>query len=106
MMARTGAPEAPQSSAVELSVVDLRLPPLRHVGYVRGASDRVPEALLATREIADRCNVGFTFGKYQIPRFPVADGVTVIANVNLVTQTPTGDGHTSWTYDEKAPMAS
>ncbi len=37
----------PLSSAVELSVVDLRLPPLRHVGYVRGASDRVPEALLA-----------------------------------------------------------
>jgi hypothetical protein len=37
----------PQSSAVELSVVDLRLPPLRHVGYVRGASDREPEALLA-----------------------------------------------------------
>jgi LmbE family N-acetylglucosaminyl deacetylase len=38
---------APLSSAVELSVVDLRLPPLRHVGYVRGASDREPEALLA-----------------------------------------------------------
>ena len=26
---------------------DIRLPPLRHVGYVRGAADRVPEALLA-----------------------------------------------------------
>ena len=38
---------APLSSAVELSVVDLRLPPLHHVGYVRGASDREPEALLA-----------------------------------------------------------
>jgi len=37
----------PQSSAVELNVVDLRLPSLHHVGYVRGASDRVPEALLA-----------------------------------------------------------
>ncbi len=37
----------PLSSSVELSVVDLRLPPLRHVGYVRGASDRVPEALTA-----------------------------------------------------------
>jgi LmbE family N-acetylglucosaminyl deacetylase len=37
----------PLSSAVELSVVDLRLPPLRHVGYIRGASDREPEALLA-----------------------------------------------------------
>ena len=37
----------PLSSAVALSVVDLRLPPLHHVGYVRGASDRVPEALLA-----------------------------------------------------------
>jgi LmbE family N-acetylglucosaminyl deacetylase len=37
----------PQSSAVELTVVDLRVPALRHVGYIRGASDRVPEALLA-----------------------------------------------------------
>lgn len=34
----------------------------------------VPEALEATRIIADRCNVRFTFGNYQIPRFPVPEG--------------------------------
>jgi DNA polymerase-3 subunit alpha len=31
----------------------------------------VPEALENTRVIADRCNVSFAFGKYEIPRFPV-----------------------------------
>ena len=36
----------------------------------------------------------------------VPDGVSVIANGRLESQTPTGDGHTTWTYDEKAPMAS
>ncbi|MFA6039674.1 MAG: DNA polymerase III subunit alpha [Candidatus Peribacteraceae bacterium] len=36
----------------------------------------VPEALENTRAIADRCNVSFTFGKYQIPRFPVPGGKT------------------------------
>ena len=36
----------------------------------------VPEALENTRVIADRCNVSFTFGKYQIPRFPVPEGKT------------------------------
>ena len=35
----------PQPAAVEVSAVDLRLPPLRRVGYVRGAADRVPEFL-------------------------------------------------------------
>jgi hypothetical protein len=37
----------PQPSAIAMSVVDLRLPPLKSVGYIRGASDQVPEALLA-----------------------------------------------------------
>ncbi|HEV8117991.1 MAG TPA: PIG-L family deacetylase, partial [Thermoanaerobaculia bacterium] len=37
----------PRSSAVSLTSLDLRLPPLKRVGYVRGASDRVPEALKA-----------------------------------------------------------
>jgi hypothetical protein len=35
----------PHDAAVEVSAFDLRLPPLRRVGYVRGASDRVPEFL-------------------------------------------------------------
>ena len=35
-----------------------------------------PEALEATREIADRCNVTFEFNKYKIPRFPVVEGRT------------------------------
>jgi aminopeptidase N len=36
----------------------------------------------------------------------VPDGVTAVANGNLVSQTPTGDGHTTWTYDATAPIAS
>ncbi len=35
----------PQEATVELSVGDIELPELQRVGYVRGASDRVPEAL-------------------------------------------------------------
>lgn len=36
----------PRPASLQLSAVDLRLPPLKKVGYVRGASDRVPEFLL------------------------------------------------------------
>ncbi|HEX9287750.1 MAG TPA: PIG-L family deacetylase [Thermoanaerobaculia bacterium] len=36
-----------EESAVELVAADIRLPALQRVGYVRGASDRVPEALAA-----------------------------------------------------------
>jgi LmbE family N-acetylglucosaminyl deacetylase len=35
----------PQPAAVEISAADVKLPPLKRVGYVRGASDRVPEFL-------------------------------------------------------------
>lgn len=35
----------PEEARVELSVGDIELPELQRVGYVRGASDRVPEAL-------------------------------------------------------------
>ena len=35
----------PEPAGVEIQAADLRLPPLKRVGYVRGASDRVPEAL-------------------------------------------------------------
>ena len=35
----------PHDAAVEISAFDLQLPPLRRVGYVRGASDLVPEYL-------------------------------------------------------------
>ncbi len=35
------------------------------------AFSHVPEALAATREIADRCDLKFEFGAYEIPRFPV-----------------------------------
>jgi hypothetical protein len=35
----------PKEATVEVSAADLALPPLRRVGYVRGASDRVPELL-------------------------------------------------------------
>jgi LmbE family N-acetylglucosaminyl deacetylase len=37
----------PEESAVEVVAADIRLPPVKRVGYVRGASDRVPEALAA-----------------------------------------------------------
>jgi hypothetical protein len=69
---RTGLPlvdyphvrPTPRPAAATASVValDLRLPPLRRVGYVRGAADRVPEmllevgvpvALLGARELAE-----------------------------------------------------
>ena len=35
----------PAPASVALSAADIKLPPLRRVGYVRGASDRVPEFL-------------------------------------------------------------
>jgi len=35
----------PDSAAVAVSAADLKWPPLKRVGYVRGASDRVPEFL-------------------------------------------------------------
>ncbi|HLX09067.1 MAG TPA: PIG-L family deacetylase, partial [Thermoanaerobaculia bacterium] len=35
----------PHRAVVEVSAFDLKLPPLRKVGYVRGASDQVPEQL-------------------------------------------------------------
>ncbi len=37
----------PEKAEVVISAVDIRLPALRRVGYVRGAADRVPEALSA-----------------------------------------------------------
>jgi LmbE family N-acetylglucosaminyl deacetylase len=37
----------PRSSTIAASVLDLRLPELRSVGYVRGPSDRVPDSLSA-----------------------------------------------------------
>ena len=35
----------PQPATVAISAADVKLPPLKRVGYVRGASDRVPEFL-------------------------------------------------------------
>ena len=37
----------PMPARVDVTTLDLTLPPLERVGYVRGASDRVPEALSA-----------------------------------------------------------
>ncbi len=42
-----GPTPMPRESAIALTSLDLRLPALKAVGYVRGASDRVPEALAA-----------------------------------------------------------
>jgi LmbE family N-acetylglucosaminyl deacetylase len=52
----------PEPAAVEVSAADVRLPAVKRVGYVRGASDRVPEflrqagvplELLGARELTD-----------------------------------------------------
>ncbi len=37
----------PRPNGVTIAAADIRLPPLTHVGYIRGAADRVPEALVA-----------------------------------------------------------
>jgi len=37
----------PEEADVAISAADIRFPPLRRVGYVRGAADQVPEALAA-----------------------------------------------------------
>ena len=34
----------------------------------------VPEAITNTMEIADRCELDFTFGQFRLPRFPLSDG--------------------------------
>jgi len=39
----------------------------------------VPEALENTLEIADRCNLELTFGKYHIPDYPIPEGETVVS---------------------------
>jgi len=39
----------------------------------------IPEALENTLEIAERCNVELTFGKYHIPDYPVPEGETVVS---------------------------
>ena len=43
--------------------------------YVQAFSD-ISEAVANTKAIAERCHVGFEFGKYHIPRFPVEKGKT------------------------------
>jgi LmbE family N-acetylglucosaminyl deacetylase len=37
----------PEGTEVTVTAADIRLPAVRHIGYVRGAADQVPEALLA-----------------------------------------------------------
>ncbi|MDD4319592.1 MAG: DNA polymerase III subunit alpha [Candidatus Peribacteraceae bacterium] len=46
----------------------------------------VPEALENTRVIADRCNLSFAFGKYQIPRFPLPEGKTEEEEITRLAQ--------------------
>src|SRR5207248_5781651 len=41
-------------STAEIRVARIALPPLARVGYVRGASDRVPEALQAVADPGER----------------------------------------------------
>ncbi len=38
-----------------------------------------PEAFDRTAEIAERCNMDFTFGKYHLPQFPIPEGHTNVS---------------------------
>ena len=49
---------------------------MRPFEELEAAFSHVPDALTNTRVIADRCNVSFEFGKYQIPTFTVPKGET------------------------------
>jgi len=46
----------------------------------------IPEALANTVEIARRCNLRLVFGKYYLPAYPVADGMTIDAVLRQQTQ--------------------
>ncbi len=50
------------------------------------AFSHVPQALEATRTIADRCTVEFRFGKYKIPRFQVPKGETEEEHLTRLTE--------------------
>ncbi len=50
------------------------------------AFSHVPQALTATREIADRCNVSFEFGKYKIPRYAVPKDTTEEEELTRLTE--------------------
>ncbi len=65
------------------------------------AFSHVPEALLATREIADRCDVKFTFGKYHIPRFPVPKGKTEEEELTRLCDTGFRDRYPKATKEQK-----
>ncbi len=49
---------------------------MRTFAEMEKAFAHVPEALTNTRVIADRCDVKFQYGKYQIPRYPLPEGRT------------------------------
>jgi len=49
---------------------------MRPFDEMQKSFSHIPQALENTRAIADRCNVSFTFGSYQIPRFSVPSGET------------------------------
>lgn len=50
--------------------------------YIKSASQMLdlfpnhPEAITNTQEIADRCNIDFTFGNLHLPNFPLPEGLT------------------------------
>ena len=46
---------------------------------IEGLFRDVPEAIENTLEIADRCNLELTFGKYHIPDYPIPEGETVVS---------------------------
>ncbi len=60
----------PQSSMVEIRAADIRVPALARVGYVRGASDRVPEILARDRRARRDAHPGGA-AEGDLDRYPV-----------------------------------
>lgn len=46
----------------------------------------VPEAIANTLEIADRCNLELTFGKYHIPDYPIPEGETTASYLRKLVE--------------------
>lgn len=62
----------------ELNVADPR-------DIIKRWSNILPDAIINTKKIADRCNVEIELGKYLIPKFPVPKGKTEKSYLDLLT---------------------
>ncbi|HHV80691.1 MAG: DNA polymerase III subunit alpha [Dictyoglomi bacterium] len=46
----------------------------------------IPDAIANTLEIADRCNIEITFGKYHIPDYPIPEGETTASYLKKLAE--------------------